>query len=89
MGRGRPPGSATGVVISADGPNASSVTNFRLRTSEGELLTFRVGTLDLTSGGLAAPHLREHLVSGIPITVFYYESGDGLEAVRYIDAPPS
>lgn len=45
------------------------------------MLQFTVGRLDLSNGGLPAPHLREHLVSGVPITVFYY----GTEVIRYID----
>lgn len=81
---GRPPDSATGVVISADGPDAARVDRFSLRTNDGQVLQFTVGRLDLSNGGLPAPHLREHLVSGIPITVFY----DGTEVMRYIDAPP-
>ena len=46
------------------------------------MLQFTVGRLDLSNGGLPAPHLREHLVSGIPITVYYYY---GTEVIRYID----
>jgi hypothetical protein len=87
----RPTGlsSATGVVIAADGPSAAYVDTFRLRTAAGEQLEFSVGTLDLSSGGLPAPHLREHLVSGEPITVYYSTDGGTLVAQRYIDAPPS
>lgn len=73
---------ATGVVIAADGPNAAQVDTFSLRTSEGQVLQFTVGRLDLSNGGLPAPHLREHLVSGEPITVYYY----GTEIIRYMDA---
>jgi hypothetical protein len=43
---------------------------------------FTVGRLELTDGGLPAPHLRDHLVSGEPITVFFY----GDEVFRYVDA---
>ncbi|MEX2547412.1 MAG: hypothetical protein WD830_06430 [Chloroflexota bacterium] len=80
--------SATGVVISADGPDAAQVDHFNLRTNAGQVMTFTVGRLDLASGGLPAPHLREHLVSGVPITVYYLvEDGENV-ASRYIDAPP-
>jgi hypothetical protein len=58
-----------------------------LRTADGEQLDFTVGTLDLSAGGLPAPHLREHLVSGVPITVYYSTDGGTLQALRYIDAP--
>jgi hypothetical protein len=80
---GAPPRQATGVVISADGPNASQVTRISLRTNDGQVLELTVGTLDVSNGGLPAPHLREHLVSGEPIIVFYR----GSEIVRYMDAP--
>jgi hypothetical protein len=76
------------VVIAVDGPNAADVDTFRLRTSDGELLEFDVAALDLSAGGLPAPHLREHLVSGIPITVYYTADDGALVAHRYIDAPP-
>ncbi len=77
------------MVIAADGPSAADVDTFRLRTSDGQLYEFAVGALDLTGGGLPAPHLREHLVSGVPITVYYSNDGGTLTARRYIDAPPS
>jgi len=51
-------------------------------------MVFDVGTLDLSGGGLPAPHLREHLVSGVPITVYYTFDGNADVAQRYIDAPP-
>jgi hypothetical protein len=75
-------------VISADGPSAAQVDRFTLRTVDGEVLEFTVGTLEQIGGGLPAPHLREHLVSGVPITVDYRESLESGEkiAFRYIDA---
>jgi hypothetical protein len=76
-------------VISADGPSAADVDTFRLRTVDGQQLEFEVAPLDLSSGGLPAPHIREHLVSGEPITVFYSTESGVLVAHRYIDAPPS
>jgi hypothetical protein len=79
--------SVSGVVISADGPDASRVDGFSLRTSGGQVLSFTVGVLDLENGGLPAPHLREHLVTGAPITVYYSDDGNGgLVAMRYVDA---
>lgn len=53
-----------------------------MRTSDGQVLQFSVGRLDVADGGLPAPHLREHMVSGQPVTVYYY----GAEIVRYTDA---
>jgi len=69
-------------VISVEGPSAAQVDRFSLRTNDGQVLQLTVGRLDVSNGGLPAPHLREHLVSGEPITVFYY----GTEVIRYIDA---
>jgi len=64
------------------------VTDFTLRTNDGQSIAFKVGVLDLAGGGLNAPHLREHLVSGVPITVYYTaENGENVVS-RYIDAPP-
>jgi hypothetical protein len=77
-----PPSTETGVVISTDGPNAAQVDRFSMRTADGRVLDFKVGRLDLANGGLPAPHLRDHLVSGEPITVSVY----GDEVVRYVDA---
>jgi len=75
-------------VISATGPDATDVTDFTLRTNDGQSIAFKVGVLDLAGGGLNAPHLREHLVSGVPITVYYTaENGENVVS-RYIDAPP-
>jgi hypothetical protein len=65
------------------------VSDFTLRTNEGESILFQVGVLDPAGGGLNAPHLREHLVSGVPITAYYLVQPDGTRLVyRYIDAPP-
>ena len=77
----------TGVVISADGPNAAQVERFSLRTNDGQVLEFSVVTLDVSNGGLPAPHLREHLVSGEPITVEFREENGQRFAIRYVDAP--
>lgn len=79
--------SATGVVIAAEGPNAAQVDTFSLRTSAGLVLDFTVGPLDLSDGGLPAPHLREHLTSAEPITVLFHLDGSGKRvADRYTDA---
>ncbi len=75
------------MVITADGPSAAQVDTFSLRTASGDVLQFSVGRLDLSNGGLPAPHLREHLVSGDPIEVGYLVDGSALIAVRFVDAP--
>jgi len=80
--------SATGVVIAAEGPNPAQVDTFSLRTSSPVVLAFTVGRLDLSEGGLPAPHLREHLTSGEPITVYFHiDAATGQRvADRYTDA---
>lgn len=50
------------------------------------MLQFIVGRLDVEGGSLPAPHIREHLVSGEPITVFYYTEQAGNVVNKYIDA---
>jgi hypothetical protein len=76
---------ATGIVIAATGPNVASVTDFTLRTYDGRTLQFKVGVLDVNNG-LPAPHLREHLASGIPIFVTYHVDNGINIATRYVDA---
>lgn len=83
-----PPLLATGVVINVDGPSAAEVDGFSLRTTDGQVLEFGVGVLDLTDGGLPAPHLREHLVSGEPIAVEYRVEDGRNVALRYLDYSP-
>jgi len=73
---------ATGVVIAVDGPTAARVDRFVLRTDDGQLLEFTLGPLSLDGGGLPAPHLREHLVSGERVTVYHWNN----IVQRYTDA---
>ena len=78
--------SATGLIIAATGPDASSVTKFTLQTNDGQTLEFVVGALDVTNGGLPSPHLREHMAGSTPTTVYYrVENGQNV-AVKYTDA---
>jgi hypothetical protein len=76
---------ATGIVIAARGPDVANVTDFTLRTYDGQTLQFKVGVLDVNNG-LPAPHLREHLGSGVPIFVTYHVDNGVNIATRYIDA---
>lgn len=82
-----PAATATGIVISVDGPNVAEISSFELRTQDGELLVFDVEGLSLTGGGKPAPHLREHMASGEPITVEYRVDDGRSVATRYRDAP--
>jgi glucose/arabinose dehydrogenase len=74
------------VVIAADGPTAAEVDTFSLRTSQGQVLEFRVDRLDLANGGLPSAHLREHMQSGEPITISYHLESGANVADRYVDA---
>ena len=76
----------TGIVLAVDGTTDTDMSGFTLRTDAGEVLTFSLGRLDLANGGLPAPHLRAHLLSGAPITVTYDVEGTGAVALRYVDA---
>lgn len=81
----------TGIVIAATGPDVASVTSFSLRNSDGQVIDFTVGRLDVGDGGLPAPHLREHMLGTTP-TIVYYVVQDGRNvAVKYVDAqtPPA
>ena len=78
--------SATGVVLSVDGPSLAEVNGFTLRTVAGRVLHFEIERLELVGGGKAAPHLREHQLDGLPITVEYKVDGGRLVALRYRDA---
>lgn len=82
------PQRVTGIVIAADGPDSATVDTFTLRTADGRLVNFNVGTLDVANG-LPAPHLREHLVNGEPITVTFQVQNGVNVATRYVDAEPS
>ncbi len=73
-------------MIAAKGPDAATVSTFTLRTNDGQTLNFVVGTLDVSAGGLPAPHLREHMAGSTPTTVYYrVENGQNV-AVKYTDA---
>jgi hypothetical protein len=81
------PETVTGVVLRVEGQGAADVTGFQLRTDDGQLLEFDVERLDLSGGGLPAPHLREHLRDGEPIAVDYVVEDGRNRALRYTDAP--
>jgi hypothetical protein len=78
---------ATGVVLTADGPNVTDVDRFSIRTPDGQTLAFEIEMLEVANGGKPAPHLREHLVSGVPIAVDYIAQNGRNLALRYVDAP--
>jgi hypothetical protein len=78
--------SVTGVVLTATGPSVAEVDHISLRSDDGQTLEFDVGVLDLSDGGLPAPHLREHMASGEQITVTYHVENGTNVIDRYTDA---
>ena len=77
----------TGIVVSVDSQSVGSVAAVTVRANDGTVIQFDVGRLDVNNG-LPAAHLREHLASGLPITVEYVIEGDRYIALRYNDAAP-
>ena len=76
-----------GIVTSVGGSSPSDVNEFTLRTRDGQVLSFEVGTVE--SGGDAFPpgHLREHQANAEPVRVTYVDRGGSREAIRLADAP--
>lgn len=72
--------------MSVDGPGPAVVERFDLRIQDSTVIQFVVRRLELNDGGLPAAHLREHLVSGEPITVDYELRDGRYVALRYTDA---
>jgi hypothetical protein len=73
-------------VLSVDSAGLTDVRGFTLRTSEGEVLAFRIGTLAPGPETFPAGHLREHLSSAAPVEVRYRREGETLFAIRLRDA---
>jgi hypothetical protein len=82
------PTTATGVVTSIDQPSLTDLRSFTLRTTDGQTLTFSVGTLETGGNAFAPGHLTVHLVTAQPVLVTYHRAGDRLVATRLEDAPP-
>ena len=58
-GCGPSPQTAAGFVVDVQSTSLTEITSFTLRTKDGDQLVFRVGALDLNSGGFPGTHLRE------------------------------
>ncbi|HYN48946.1 MAG TPA: hypothetical protein VER83_08775 [Candidatus Nanopelagicales bacterium] len=83
---GDPGKAAAGIVVAVDAP-AGEVTGFTLRTDQGEMIAFIIGTLEIDGAAFAAAHLVEHAVTLQPIAVGY-RVRDGRNVVhRMVDAP--
>jgi hypothetical protein len=81
----------TGIVVKVEAASAVEVRGFTLRTSDGQLLAFTVGRLDLSGDAFPAEHLREHMATAAPVKVTYTQQGGSLVASRLEDgeATPS
>ena len=86
-GCGPSPQTAAGFVVDVQSTSLTEITSFTLRTEDGEELVFRVGALDLTSGGFPGTHLREHMITNQPVAVAFDMEGDDRVATRLVDAP--
>ena len=81
------PQTAAGFVVDVQSTSLTEITSFTLRTEDGEELVFRVGVLDLNSGGFPGTHLREHMITNQPVAVAFDMEGDDRVATRLVDAP--
>lgn len=87
LGCGPATKSAAGIVVSVDQASLTDIRSFTLRTETGEMLSFRIGALDLSSGAFPANHLREHMATASAVAVAYTDEGAEHIAVRLVDAP--
>ena len=84
---GPAPQTAAGFVMDVKSTSLTQVSEFTMRTPEGELLVFRVGALELDGGAFPAGHLREHMALAQPVAVaFTIVDGERI-ATRLVDAP--
>jgi hypothetical protein len=77
----------TGVVVRVNAESLTDVRSFDLRTADGQVLTFRVGKLDLSAPGFNAQHLTVHAATSQPVVVEYEEQNGERVAVRLLDGP--
>lgn len=83
-----PPASPVdGVVLSIDSGGLTNVHGFTLRTAAGEILTFKLGTLE---NPIQFPpgHLADHEANALPVRVYFVASNGTLVVYRLEDAPP-
>lgn len=78
----------SGVILSVRSTSPTETEGFTLRTRSGEQLEFRVGQLDLTEGGFAAGHLREHQATAQEVIVRFRTEGGTRVATKLTDPAP-
>jgi hypothetical protein len=77
----------SGIVIDVRSSGPATVTDFTLRTDDGQLMNFRVDDTSTGDGAFPSVHLRDHLASSQRVAVRYVATDDGLLAIRLADAP--
>ena len=77
---------AAGVVIALDA-SGGQVTSFTLRTTDGQVMLFAIGTLDTDGAAFPASHLAVHAATLGPIAVAYRVEGGRNVVYRMVDAP--
>ena len=86
-GCGPEPARVAGIVIDVESRSITQIDAFTLRTDAGEVIRFRVGSLEFGRGAFPATHLREHMALGEAIVVAYLEEAGQKVAVRLTDGP--
>jgi len=77
---------AAGVVIALDA-SGGQVSSFTLRTTDGRVIPFAVGTLETDGAAFPASHLAVHAATLQPIAVAYRVEGGRNVVYRMVDAP--
>ncbi len=77
-----------GILTDIDSEGLTKVTGFTLRTSDGQSITFKIGTLE-NGADFPPGHLAEHLATSSPVRVSFRVEGPDLVVYRLEDAPPN
>lgn len=80
-----PSSPVVGVLVAIDSSGLNAVHGFTLRTADGRMIEFTIGTLE--NGAEFPPgHLAEHVASSSPVRVFFRPEGGRLVVYRIEDA---
>jgi hypothetical protein len=80
---------AEGLVVDVVSSGPVAVSRFTVRTADGTVMEFDVGTLDVSAGGFPAEHLGEHRLAAEPVVVLYRDEGGRHVAFKLEDAEPA
>jgi len=75
--------SVTGVLIAVEG-DLTATTHLEILTKDGTTMSFSVAEGALFDGGPVS-HVRDHLISGEPITIDYVILDDGQLQATYLE----